>query len=792
MRLKLWQKDLRNQKGITFVLFIFIMLSTLLAASGSSMILELWQSINALFQKSQAPHFVQMHAGGLDQRAIERFTASNPLVKRQQTEEMIKIDGASLYMGNRTDSEARSVMDHYFVQQNVAFDLLLNLQSKPIAVSPGEIAVPIYYMQQSGVGLGDKVRISTAQGELSFTIVDFVRDVQMNPSIIHSKRFVVHPADLKQLKGLEDVGSLEYLIAFQLTDVSHLNAFRTAYEQAGLPQQGPSVDYQLFKTLNAITDGIAAVIVILISVLALIIALLCIRFTILSAMEEDYREIGVMKAIGINAAYIKSVYLSKYTVIASAAAGIGYLVSLGIQPLLAANRKLYMGSAPPSIGSYLVPAAAVILLLLLVILFCRFILRKLDRLSAIEALRAGQIGEAGAKAQRVVLGRSRWLSVPIFLGMHDVRRRFRTYLVLGIVFTICTFMMIVPIHFLNTIQSRDFIQYMGVERSHIRIDLQQADHEAYTKMITRIKQDHDVDRYAAYATSTYQVKLDDGSQENINVQSGDFTTFPMMYLHGSAPRHEGEIALSYLNSKELQKKVGDTIKLQLGEQGKGKVKGKVEGKYEKELLISGIYQDVTNGGRSAKVLLPLDHGTARWYAVSVDLKPAVNKDAKLAEYGMALYPAKVTDLDGYLDQTFGHTIAQLRQLTIVAILLALLVGALITALFLKLAMAKDQKQIAIMKSMGFSLNHLRVQYVTRALLMLSMGIAVGTVLSNTVGEKFASLLLSVLGAPMIQFVINPLEAYILYPLVFIAIVTGTTLMSVLAIKRVTIAKLNGT
>jgi len=789
MHMKLWQKDFRNQKGITFVLFIFIMLSTLLAASGSSMILELWQSINALFQKSQAPHFVQMHAGELNQRDIDRFTASNALVKQQQTEEMINIDGAKLYMGNHADSEAKSVMDHYFVQQNVAFDLLLNLQNKPVEVSPGEIAVPIYYMQHSGMRFGDKVRISTAHGEQSFTIVDFVRDVQMNPSIIHSKRFVIHAADFKQLKGLADVGTLEYLIAFQLTDVSHLNAFRTAYEEAGLPQQGPSVDYQLFKTLNAITDGIAAVIVILISVLALIIALLCIRFTILSAMEEDYREIGVMKAIGIHAAYIKSVYLFKYTVIASAAAGTGYLASLGVQPLFSANRKLYMGSAPPNIGLYLVPAAAVILLLMLVVLFCRLILRKLDRLSAIEALRAGQIGDSGAKAQRVALGRSRWLNVPVFLGVQDVRRRFRTYLILGIVFTICTTMMIVPVHFLNTLQSRDFIQYMGVERSHIRIDLQQADPEGYAKMISIIKQDQDVERYAAYTTSTYQVQLDDGNQENINVQSGDFTTFPMSYLEGFAPKHEGEIALSYLNSKEMQKKVGDKIKLQIGEEGKGKNKSKSQ--YEKELLISGIYQDVTSGGRSAKALLPSDHSKARWYAVSVDLKPAVNKDAKIAEYSKMLSKAKVTDLDGYLDQTFGHTITQLRQLTIVAVLLALMVGALITALFLRLAMAKDQSQIAIMKSIGFSLYHLRVQYVTRALLMLGMGIVAGTVLSNTVGEKFASLLLSVLGAPMIQFVINPLQAYVLYPLLFIAIVFGTTLISVVAIKRVTIAKLHG-
>lgn len=32
----------------------------------------------------------------------------------------------------------------------------------------------------------------------------------------------------------------------------------------------------------------------------MLIAMLCIRFTIITSMEEDYREIGVMKAIGIH------------------------------------------------------------------------------------------------------------------------------------------------------------------------------------------------------------------------------------------------------------------------------------------------------------------------------------------------------------------------------------------------------------------------------------------------------------------------------------------------------------
>ena len=44
------------------------------------------------------------------------------------------------------------------------------------------------------------------------------------------------------------------------------------------------------------------------------IAALCIRLTFLATMDEDMREIGVMKAIGISKKDIKKVYLNKYRV----------------------------------------------------------------------------------------------------------------------------------------------------------------------------------------------------------------------------------------------------------------------------------------------------------------------------------------------------------------------------------------------------------------------------------------------------------------------------------------------
>ena len=59
---KILRKEFLRKKIITIVMFAFILLSALLVASGSNLIMELSNSLNVLFAKSKAAHFVQMHS----------------------------------------------------------------------------------------------------------------------------------------------------------------------------------------------------------------------------------------------------------------------------------------------------------------------------------------------------------------------------------------------------------------------------------------------------------------------------------------------------------------------------------------------------------------------------------------------------------------------------------------------------------------------------------------------------------------------------------------------------------
>jgi putative ABC transport system permease protein len=773
--LRIVRKDFLRKKIITAVVFAFILLSALLVASGSNLIVELSSSLNALFETAKAPHFVQMHVGPLDQDEIDRWAAADDRVLAQQTVEMITIDGSDLYLGESQSPEENSIMDISFVKQNASFDFLLDLDNRVIELNRGEVAVPVYYMQAAEMKLGDRVTLRNGTWYTELTVAAFVRDAMMNPSTVHSKRFLVHDADYTTLK--EHFQESEYLIEFRLRDTADLGEFSRAYLSSSLPARGPAVDYTLFKAFNALTDGIVAGGVILLSLLLMTIALLCLRFTILATLEEEYRQIGVMKAIGIARSDIRQIYLAKYVAVGALASLLGYLGSLYLNRLLSGHLALYVGTAPKSLLHYLVPLAAAMLIFLVVIVSCLVVLRRFNQISAVEALRSGSVGDS-LNVKWFPLHNSRVANINLWLGFRDVIQRGKLFGLLCFVFFFCTVLILLPVLFLTTIQSPTFISYMGIGRSDLRVDLRQSDEmsERFAALIAYLESDPDVERFAPLVTAQYTLLQNDGSTEKINIETGDFSLFPLDYVEGFAPQHDDEIALSILNADGMEKRVGDTVVILL------------DGK-EHVMTVSGIYQDITNGGRTAKAVFPFDPQTVRWYTVSLDLKSPDRIAGKVREYAEAFHPARVTDLEGYVAQTMGETITQYRLVTIVAVVVGLFVAILITSMFLNMLITKDSSQIAILRSLGFSLRDLRIQYLIRSLTLLAIGITLGTLFANTLGQRLVSALWSMMGASQIRFVVDPLLTYLFFPLLLMLTVSLTTLVSIRGVKESNIAEM---
>lgn len=769
MYIKIIKNDIKKNKLITTTISVFILLAALLTALAAALMVNLSGAIDNMLLEAKTPHFMQMHAGDLDWNRLEAFAGAESNVESWQVTEFLNIEGAEIIIGDHT--LAGSVQDNGLSVQSENFDYLLDLNSEIIHPADGEIYIPIYYMKEGQAKAGDIVSIHG----VSFTVAGFLRDSQMNAAIVSSKRFLVSRNDFEKVR---EFGKLEYLIGFRLKDSSAASAFEAAYLLAGLEANGPPpITYAQFRLANSITDGIMIAVLALVSILVIVVTFLCIRFTLLAKVEEDYREIGVLKAIGLRVSHIKKLYMGKYGAIAFVACVLGFLLSLPVQRPMMENIRLYMGESNRTLWGLLAGVFGAAMIFLVIILYVNGVLCRFRKLSAAQAIRFGAPQDKEKPTKFFLLSHNRLLTPNIFLGIKDVLARKKLYVTMLLVLIVSSFIFIVPQNIHNTISSRNFITYMGVGVCDMRFDIQQTSHipDKTAEISDALARDSSIEKHTVLNSLMFDQRMDDGTAQRLKVELGDHSVFPIEYSKGRAPATETEIAISTLNADDMEKTVDDSIVLVIGGE-------------EKRLTICGIYSDITNGGKTAKALFETDRSDLLWSTIPVAFHDSSVLDAKLSEYGERYSYAKISNIDDYIRQTFGSTMDAIKKASYASIAATILLAILVTVLFMKMLVTKDRYPIAVLKSLGFTSQDIRRQYGTRSILVLVLGVLIGTVLSNTLGELVGAALISSFGASAFHFEVNPWFSYLFAPFVIAACVSIATLFGVSDIRSLKISE----
>lgn len=717
---KIIKNDVRESKLITIITTLFITVAALLVALATILSVNLAGSIDTLMEKSQSPHYMQMHTGEVDRERLAKFVEANGNVAIYEVAEFLNLNGSDIELGDH--SLADSVEDNGLAVQSKNLDYFLDMENQPIQPKPGELYVPVMFKKQGLAKIGDKAKIAGK----TFTINGFLRDGTMNSQMAGSKRFLLHQADYDELFSK---GKLEYIIQFRLKDPSKLNQFEAAYKKAGIEVNGPSGTHRLFKLGNAMSDGIMIGILLLISLLVVLMTFMCIRFTLLAKIEEDYKEIGVMKAIGLQLKAIKKIYLAKYAAISIIGSLLGYLISLPLSYLLLKNIKLFMGESKNEGLSWILAVAGVLVVMLLMIAYVYVLLNRFKKISAVEAIRFSGANEKVNTKTRFNLRRLAFFSPDTRIGIIDIMNRKKIYLTMLLVFIISTFIMIVPALVYHTSSSEEFVESLGFSHKiDIATSLYQSTNsvENQDKIEDYLANDPDVEMYSKISTKNFDVKEAGVENGMLSVELGNHQKFPVNYLKGHAPRRINEIALSTINADEYNKKIGDPIILIR------------EGREEK-FIVCGIYANLFNGGKTAKAIFEDRTTPTIWTDISIKLKNPSKLTEKMNQYKEDLPFAKMNNAEQYRDQTFGSTIQSLLMVAIGALLVGILITGLITSLFMKLLLVKDKKEIATLKAIGLTNQEIRNQYLARSLTILVLGIGLGTGLAMTLGKTISGL-----------------------------------------------------
>ena len=762
---------LREERAVMTTLAGLIMLSVLLACAGTGLITRLVGSGDALIERADAPHLAQLHTGDVDVDEITEFAAERPEITAHQVTPLLGIDGAQLFFDGTIQSS--SVQQNSLMVPAHERDLLLDLQDRPITdVEPGTVWLPLLY-EDSGLAVGSTVAVIAPDGfRRELVVAGFLRDSGMGPAIAGSKRLAVSAEDLAAVA--EHTGTWEHLISFWVQDRSQdLTTVRGAYQEAGLPAAGPSVDRSAFMLFTVFAEGLVAALVLLAAGMVLVIGMLTLHLALRTALARDRREIAVMTAIGISARDVRTLHLLVYGSLAAVAGVLGLLGGIALERTLSSGLTRFLGETG-GVRVVIVPALVAMLLVLGVLAMVAGLLRRLRRLGPLEVLRGtGSLGGGGARPGRLRLHRSP-LPVGVSLGLISVLRRGGSAPLLVMVFAVCTMLVMVPTSIATTLSSPQFSAYFGLGAADVRIDLPYTGKDSaarFERARSALADDPRVAEHTALVTTRHLVETDEGEELGLAVSSGDRSATPGIYTDGRAPRSEGEIALSLLSLAEAGVSVGQELPIQ------------VQGQWQ-ELEVVGSYQDLTNGGRTARGMLPAEGEQVIGYVFGAAVTPGAGTAAVAEDLSAHLTAARVSETAVYRSQLLGPVGERISAASALAAAAAVALAALLAVMISRLWLATDASALAVQRALGASPLTLRAPYLTRMLLTLLLGLGVGAVLSLTLGQGLFNVLIEGMfggmehlfqGTSRIDLVIDPLLTGIAMPLLLGTVATVATL-----------------
>lgn len=736
------RNDLKSNRVSSFIITCSITIAVFLAILSGILAIQLFGSMNQFMETAQTPHLLQMHSGEINRKEIEKFATENNSISKYQIMEFVNIEGAKWELGDTTLNH--SVQDNGLSIQSTEFDYLLDQENEIIQPNEGELFVPITYRKEGSIDIGSEAKVAG----VPLTVAGFLRDSQMNSTLASSKRFLVHQNDFEKIAPQ---GRIEYLIEFQVNDLERLSSVQNAYQSESLPNNGPMITHRLFQMINALTEGITIALIILIALTVVLISFLLIRLTLLTQLEDDFNQIGILKAIGFRNSDIKKLYAQKYIWLTLAAGVLGFILAIFLAPRLQKNIELYMGVYENHLLMYLVGILGGLAIMGTVIAYVYWTLRKTKEISAEAATKAGFMIQQKSRSSSVSIAKHSKFPANLLLAVNQMRLRLNLFVTLALVIIFSLFILIVPYNLNHTLNSSSFMRYMGIGESEIIFNIQQVENveELVDELVNDLQANPSIIEFASNRVANFQ--LADGYF--INVTLGDHNTFPVEYIEGSSPSQVDEIALSVMNADELKKEIGDTLTLL------------IDGE-EKLLSIHGIYSDITNGGKTAKAIFKPEQIEVMSAMIYADLSADANRKEVVEDY-LERYPQiKIAETSEYLNQMYASTTESIGIISLGGGIVSLLIVSLITILTLRLIIARSQKEIKTMSVLGFRIKDIKAQLLWQMGLISVIGIIIGLIFSSTLGETLSGLLLSSLGGSGFRFIVQPLISYVAIPLFF--------------------------
>ncbi len=801
MFFKMLKSDLKQKKGLNVVLFLFITVASILVFVGS---VQVYQFCTANDRSKEVCNISDAlmfcGASGAKQatyrKGAEEVLDENSHVTGYYRKEMLEyyVDNIEFNYFKSDDSEAFKNASHYFMTLPEKSDLLFDLDDKPFYVPNGSVYLAEDLRLITGAQVGDKMKLTSQMGNIyEFEIAGFYKQ----PYLGSFKWYIISEADYKVLSEESFINVDMY--GLKLDEASYFVADKLLQDMV---KKTPVISVRM-QDLNMsddyVMDYVISIFMVLISIFLMLIIIMTIRFTMIAALKDEEREIGMMRAMGVDSLSFRWIFAAKYIAFAVIGGMIGIIVGFP----LSKSVLLMFGASKiqPDDGTIcLIGLISVVFIIAIMIAFSLIVMRRINKISVINAIRGENRTERFGKSSVMFLHKRKSMSVPAYLAASDILKRFKRYLFLFIAYTLGVLVMLLTVNLKSSVISTDFMRYYMIYQMDFSLNFDKNSIEPYynralaeNKDIWQIINEDiekagipahiDADHYLATGQLLLGEKED--TQINMNIYYGEGDVSRLQYRDGGAvPVKKNEAALSYYTASNLGIQLGDTITLSLPSRSPN---GLTE-TTKKEKFIVTAYVDTMEAGMPSAILgaefkNPIDSRT--WMAMIIDAEGAEKEEA-FTKLQNLFGENVVSDGDEYVRRMmfeYDELFTLLEYVMGGAVIFILL---LMTYLYSSIFIAEEKSEIALQKSMGFTDGTIKAAHILRILILSVVSVVLGEILLRTFGQWFVGEMMGMLGLTGFGFLPEYILSFGLIPLIVIGTVLITQWMNLKAVKNIAV------
>ena len=769
---KIVKSNIRKDRAVLIAFLLIIILSSMLLHIGLFV-----NRYDALYDEKKDGSGVgdaEIYAYGQED-AVRSVLDGLTEVERYSMADIIRADELTVISGeknleeNREDAVLHSVEDEHVTR--------CTMVERDDTVSGPHIYLNLYYATSNGFKTGDHITLK-ADGlkETEYTVAGIYEDCQQGNTYswcsftldAESFREQWKLAEEASAKGTAFMDQHEVVPAFTdgVTDDDGLKKVLNGLEEAGISTYGFTM--ALAKAGYVSVTNILAAFMTVFSLIAMLVCLVMIIFTINNNIDRDVRNIGALRAVGHTNSQIRTALLLEYLLVGAVGAGVGIGLAYVLMPVIdksllrSVTGIFWENRAYPCMSSLVL--GGVLLAMALVVYLST---RRLKNLHPATALRFGLQANSFRK-NHLPLATTRGRLNPLLAAKSMLQSMGQNMIVLGIVIVVSFMTIFSAILFYNTrVDISRFQTLIGGDVADGVVMLNASEEDEVYRLRDRIAELPGVSQ--AYCYDWHNITVDGRATYTFYTDRPEYLECGV--YEGQMFREANEAVIGRILAEKLNAKIGDEIEVECaGTTARFIVTG-----YQQSVLNLGERVFISTEGLKRLGLTP------EFSSVRIRLEDAGDAAVEeTLEEAKALLGDSCTGVDNvyrYQRSTDNLTMFASLMLILLLILVNVAIIYLVIKLLLKTIFIRKEKEFGIKKAVGFTSRQLRLQLALSLFPVSLIAAGVGAVLGFFLVNPLVSVVLSGFGVASADFLISPFLILLTTILVVMLIFGMTYLMS---------------